>query len=211
MIVTALVAAAAAMSWPAARRSLARNDRAEAVRQITDFVKQTRQRALEKSETLILRFKPRAGEIVRWKVHFDEAPVDALGSNTTRRSPRPTGPQTDLPQFDGPTPSGRLGESELPVVADDPVFGSALERLNAVRIPPGFTLLTRNWHEAVYDDRRMAFDPTGQCDSAGFELHGYDGFLTPLWIDGGAGAIHVGERKRIRRASDQSSPSEENL
>jgi prepilin-type N-terminal cleavage/methylation domain-containing protein len=149
LIVSALAAALAGFSWPAIRRSFARAERQQAVREVADSLAEARLRALVRGRPQLWRYNDLTREIELFECEFDEAtPSDFAGDDGPRgavgSTPPPAGPDAnDLAS--GARAARNASPSVQAAAAEAP--GPPLAWVESRLLPTGYRLATS--HESL--------------------------------------------------------------
>lgn len=144
LVVSALVAALAGFSWPAIRRSFARADRQQAVRDVCDAFAEARLRALVRGRPQLWRYDDLTREIQLFECEFDEATpsdfaTDDGPAGASRPAPPPAAPDANdrasvARAARAADPSAQTAANEAP--------GPPLTWVESRPLPTGYRLAT---------------------------------------------------------------------
>lgn len=149
LIVSALAAALAGFSWPAIRRSFARAERQQAVREVADSLAEARLRALVRGRPQLWRYNDLTREIELFECEFDEATPSDFASDDGPRGAVGSAPPPAAPDANDVASGARAARNASPSVqaaaAEAP--GPPLAWVESRPLPTGYRLATS--HESL--------------------------------------------------------------
>ena len=177
LIVLAILASLAALSWPRFRRMLDRADHQQVVGSVVTLIQDARQQAIQTSQPHIVRLEPDLTTLTVLRLHYDEVnsndfakpqPLDAAQATRLARAPRKHSRQTSAGTIEK-TPDSNLIRQK--VRSGTGLATAGLSHVSEEKLPNGF--LVRKSDELDGEDGEPYLSAHIETPAPGLRRRGY--------------------------------------